>query len=223
MKNQLLVLTALLALFATNSMVAQFLPLDPNKALELQKLADIVKASAAQTWTQISGQTGRYTSPINIGNLEQALKEINAASAVKVKNMALASTALKESYLDIVDQLDAQIDSANLNAREVDLLTTALTRLYNGDTYTQIISNKQIAMPGFDRGPVGRLFAYLANTANVIQTLHNSLEKVLPVGGIPAHVGGVIQDKEKFQHFIAYVIGKLVISKSNPHTSGNVK
>lgn len=217
MKKQLLVLTALLALFASNSVAMLNLqPLDPSKPLEIKKLTDTVKASSTQT--QIPGQTGRYTSPIDIGNLDRALKDINEASSVKLKNMALASTALKETYLDIIDQVDTKINTSNLDAREVDLLTTALVRLYNGDTYSQIInapiSNKPL--PGFKEGPVGRLFTYIASTANVIQTIHNNFETVLPVAGIPAQHGGILQNKEKFQHFIAYVIGILAIYKSSP-------
>lgn len=110
MKNQLLVLTALLALFASNSMVAMMplKPLDPNKALDLQKLADSVKTISKQYL--IPGQTGVYISPINVKELEES---INSATAMNLKNEAIASTVLKESYMSVMNQLDAQLRKLN--------------------------------------------------------------------------------------------------------------
>ncbi len=225
MKKQLLVLTALLALFASNSVAMLNLqPLDSNKLLEAKQLTQDVK----QIWNQtlIPGKTGVYNPPVNAGDIEKFVSGIKSASLINLKNEAIASSTLKELYMSTIDQLDAQIDKANLNAKEVDLLTAALTRLYFGDSANTIMNNPMPGgkpLPGFKEGPVGRLFAFIANSANVIQTLHTHLEPLLPADGIAAHGGGVMTPtsrafplENKMQQYIAYVIGKLIIYKGLP-------
>lgn len=209
MKKQLLALTALMALFAANSIVAMLpvQPLDPNKALDIQKFANDIKAISKQKL--IPGQTGVYIPPVNIGDIETSIK---SASLINLKNEAIAGSTLKESFIATINQLDTEIEKAQLDSREVDQITKLLTRLYNGESASTLLNS----LPGLKEGPVGRLFAFIANSGNIMQKLHSHLEPLLPVDGIAAHGGGVITPtNEKMQHFIAYAIGKLAIYKNN--------
>jgi hypothetical protein len=217
MKKQLLVLTALFALFASNSVVAMVTlqPLDPNKALDLQKLAQDVKKISTQNLTP--GQTGVYIPPVNVGDIEKSIK---SASLINLKNEAIAGETLKVAYVDIKNNLDAQIDKAQLDEREVDQITKLLTRLYNGERANTLLNS----LPGLKEGPVGRLFAFIANAGNVMQSLHTHLKPLLPADGIAAHGGGVLMpSEEKMKHFRAYAVGKLEIYKNNLPTINTLK
>ena len=211
MKKQLLVLTALLALFASNSVAMLNLqPLDSNKLLEGNKLAQDVK----QIWNQtlIPGKTGVYNPPVNAGDIEKIVSGIKSASLTNLKNEAIAGSTLKESFMGTMNQLDAQIDKAQLDDREVDQLTKLLTRLYNGETANALL----YSLAGLDTSKVGKLFVFIANAGNIMQSLHTHLKPLLPADGIAAHGGGVLMpSEEKMKHFIAFAIGKLEIYKNN--------
>lgn len=216
MKKQLLVLTALLALLATNSVIAQIPSLDPNNLLNAQKLEDTLKAISKES-NLMPSQTSNYKSPIDSGTIKQIVEtSIRYASTNVIKNAVVIAAVLKETDRSAIDQLDTLLSTSQLTSKDIDQLINVLTKLYNGDSYTTIIGSQGY---GFNEGAVGKTFALIANAANYLTKLYSNLENLL--GGIAAHYGGAMEKETPMQRFIEYAIGKLTVYKSLPKISEN--